>query len=226
MTARPLATIVLTLASILLARPEVRGDYFFAPLGPTVGQVTVTSYPTALQPGQANISFDGSWFSSGASPTGLDAVAFNTDLHLDPSQIAVPNGWTLTPNATVPGHGQFSWLARSSAPQFDNLVVGVTISGLGNNPSAWHFWLPSQGTTPATFAFHDAAIAFFPLADEPSYTVSQGWDSGWGFAGTQAPEIISLTSAPEPSALLLAGLGLAGLLGGRALHRRRTRACT
>jgi hypothetical protein len=212
------------LAALLAAGSSVHGDAYYSIS--FNGQVGVTTYPDnqngPLQPGQARIEFNVQWFSSGAQPEGADAVAFNTDLHLSPSQIVVPKGWTLTPNAVVPGLGTFSWELRAANPGIDP-IIDVTINGLGST-AASHFWLPSvvapgSTATPAMFAFHDYAIDYYQGPNQPWLRVPQGSDESW-FSISGPPQFSIVHSAPEPSALVLAGLGLGGWIGCRAWRRR------
>jgi hypothetical protein len=220
---------VLAIGTLLLARPPVRGDYFWTDT--EHGTVSVTTYPTdgtSLQPGQARIHFDGRWYGKSA-PEFLDFLAFNTDLTLSPNQITVPKGWKLTSNGVVPGFGRFSWLLQTSNQQPNDGLYDVTISGLGDNVSASHFWQSSTVTgitppvPPATFAFHDGVIDYYHGRD-PSLRVPQGPDTGWFSVDTRPPLFATVTSSPEPSAVVLLGVGLAALLGWNALRRRLAQA--
>jgi hypothetical protein len=223
----------LALVALVLARPAVRGDYFESVS--YKGKVTVTAYQNwsgfGTPPGQVQIYFNGAWYggSGQGSPDFLDTVAFNTDLHLSPNQITVPKGWTLTPNAVVPGFGRFSWVLHTSDPNWLDLFPSVTIDGLGSNAAASHFWQSSTvagiapPATPASFAFHDGALAYYQGADLPWLHVPQGADVSWFSIDAGPPQYAALTPSPEPSALVLCGVGLAALLGWNVLRRRRAR---
>lgn len=235
MTPTSLRYFALALIALVLARPSVRGDYFFS--DGYRGKVRVTTYPDSSwlgtpQRGQARIDFDGSWHgSSQVIPETLDTVAFNTDLQLAPSQITVPKGWTITPNAVVPGFGRFSWVLHDAqAPILPSYpLVSITIDGLGNSLAAAHFWQSSKvagiaaPATPATFAFHDGVIDYYQGPDVPWLHVPQGPDMSW-FSIAGPPQYAALTPSPEPTSLLLCGVGVAGLLGWNMLRRRRAQA--
>jgi hypothetical protein len=217
------------LALLLVAWSPARGDQMFS--DGRSGRVSIATYPNsdffgnALQVGQARITFDGQWMASGAQPESLDTVAFNTDLKLTASQIAVPQGWTLAPNAVVPGFGRFSWVAHTQNPQLNEIIVPITIGGLGNNAAASHFFQSSVVTgipsaLPAYYAFHDAVIDYYEGPNNPWLSVPQGPDTGWYTVDPRPPAV---TSSPEPSALILCSVGLAGLVGRRVLRRPRSR---
>jgi hypothetical protein len=218
------------LAILLVAWSPARGDQMFS--FSAAGSVSIAAYPNsdfyggnALQFGQARITFDGGWISSGAQPESLDTVAFNTDLKLSPSQISVPQGWTLAPNGVVPGFGRFSWVAQTQNPHLNDIIVPITIGGLGNNAAASHFFQSSVVTgsasaSPAYFAFHDAVIDYYEGPNNPWLSVPQGQDTAWFTVDPRPPAV---TSSPEPSALILCSVGLAGLVGRRMLRRPRSR---
>jgi hypothetical protein len=220
--------LALALVALMLARPPVRGDYFVS--DGYRGKVSVHTYPNTTQPGQARIEFDGGWHgSSHVISEFQDTVAFNTDLHLSPSQITAPKGWTLTPDAVVPGFGRFSWVLHTSDPHLSDLWPSVTIDGLGSNPAALHFWQSSSvagiapPATPATFAFHDGVIDYLGR-DWRWRAEPQGPDMSWFSIDAGPPQFATVTSSPEPSAVVLCGVGLAGLLGWNALRRRLAQA--
>src|SRR6516165_4425415 len=107
MTPTSLRYFALALIALVLARPSVRGDYYESTT--YKGKVTIYAFQNwsgfGTPPGQVQIYFNGAWNggSGQVSPDFLDTVAFNTDLHLSPNQITGPKGWTVTPNAVVPG---------------------------------------------------------------------------------------------------------------------------
>jgi hypothetical protein len=238
------------LAALAFAQAVARGDYYDSGNAYTrYGRVIVTTYPTdpaapgiraGLFPeefhfgrpkfGQAQIVFDGGWLGvSGAYPTALDTIAFNTDLPLSPNQIIAPKGWSVTPNAVVPGLGRFSWQLHTSNPGESLVPIAVTIDGLGSNPAASHFWLPSTGMTPSgpppAFAFH------YNVINELGPDLGHGWyfvgvpqspETGWYSVDTRLP-FASVTSTPEPSTLILCSLAIGGLVGRRGLARLRRR---
>jgi hypothetical protein len=216
--------LVFAVAILLFDWPSAQADYWYARTDG--GDVRVTTFPDtdfgSLQAGQARILFE-AWFSgsSHAQPAFIDSVAFNTDLILSPGQITAPQGWELTPNVTVPGKGRFSWGLHTLNPQEKDWLVGVMIDGLGEKPSASHFWLPSKTegisppATPATFAFHIAAIDYYQGPNMPWLRVPQGPDTAWSFLEDRPPDFPHPT--PEPCTLALAGLGLAGVLAARRL---------
>ncbi len=208
-------------------------DYLFS--DSTYGRVSVTTYPTTTgyfngsppQFGQALVEVDGQWHASGAQPEAVDTFAFNTNLHLTPSQFTLPAGWTLTPNAEVPGLGRFTWELHTTMTPGWQPIVDLTISGLGSNPAAAHFWFPSSATgsdTPAAFAFHDSVIDYIGFYGAPTEREPQGPDTGW-YSISGPPEFAKLTSAPEPATLILGSLALGGIILGRRVFRRRDSDC-
>jgi MYXO-CTERM domain-containing protein len=213
-TYRPAAT----LAALLFAPVVARGDYMtqtmaLNPGGPPniAGSVQVEAYDGngaaggGLSAGQVRLTYTMPAIdppSGGIAFAGLQSVAFNTDLSLTPSQITLPSGWSTANNAAVGSLGSFNWVAGTGGALQNN--VSVLISGLGANATLSHFTLPFQGTgnpappTPNLFAGQWVDLSFD--------------STGPHFASEAVVANGSSSPAPEPSALALAGFGLAGLV--------------
>jgi hypothetical protein len=214
------------------------------PSGSSWGTVQVEGYDGVgpagggLSAGQVRITFEPNFGPQPASGVaglinytnqGFQALAFNTDLSLSASQISLPVSWHAFPsvwlgeqvNGTYTSYGKYSW-ALGTTTNFQNSPI--LISGLGANATPAHFLFPSDGSGPpggpnavalsADFAGLWTSINF--SNDFGASSSSQWFVSNASAAvGGEPP-----TSTPEPSALALAGFGLAALLGRRVLRRR------
>jgi hypothetical protein len=195
----------LTLSDTLPVRSEQLGGYGTAGILINRGPWGTSDFPA----GSAQVQFVADSWNGQYGPNQkngipqLDAVAFNTDLALSPTQIIAPPGWILTQNAPIAG---FSWEATSTAPQYNSEAMWLTITSLGSNASLWDFqnYADRTGITPLPPAVYFAAhISGITPSAATDFATEQ-----WVFSTIPPP-------LPEPSALVLAGLGVVGLFGRR-----------
>jgi MYXO-CTERM domain-containing protein len=147
---------------------------------------------------------------------GFSSVSFNTDLALSPSQIQIPPGWSMAaaPQSGVGGaapSGLQTWQFSAATANYQVPSVGVLITGLGTQATLDHFLTP--------MTYND------PLAANPPPWIFQAVVGGFQAPGNNSGQVITsdalsggiIQAAPEPSALTLGAVGLAGV----ALVRRR-----
>jgi hypothetical protein len=151
---------------------------------------------------------------------GFGAIAFNTDLKLSASQLQLPGGWHNSPkpaiSTTSPSYtfGTFSWGA-GTVTNIEN-GVSVLITGLGADATPAHFLLGSSATQGPPPPFESAVFAANAVRESFGVESSSYWlaTNANGISGAMP------AAAPEPCALVLAGLGVAGLLGRHSMRRR------
>jgi hypothetical protein len=201
------------------------------PGGDPPGAVRIQAYDGkgasggGLQAGEVPLTF---WADGGlAAPMpgqtlGLQSVAFNTDLSLSAAQIQLPAGWHSSANPAIitaaPGpvytFGTFTWGA-GTASNIEN-GISVLITGLGANANPSHFLLGSSATQTPPPPFESAVFAANEVSQSFGVEVSSDWLATNANGINGGPPV-----APEPCALVLASLGVAGLLGRQAIPRRR-----
>ena len=155
----PLRTIALSLVMLGFATPQATADLITFNLDHSntlasrvvYGTVTLQSFPN-LGEVQLTYTADPTVYSSVGKNFGFHTIGFNTDLALSASQVTLPTGWSLTPNANLSMFGVFGWKATTT--NHEGASVTVQIDGLGTNATLDHFTLPSQGGDSAFFAGH------------------------------------------------------------------------
>ena len=169
---------------------------------------------------------------------GIRAVGFNTDLTLSEGQISMPSGWKLRPDRFMGGFGRFAWQAHGKAKDRQDPLV-VTINELGADAALEHFLIPSAtstgGVPPEGPVYFAARIGGFDLNDDFFDTTRHVVGTGYPMpppiidpevptdpipGGVQGPGPGQEVESPEPSTLLLAALGAAGLCAARSRRRR------
>jgi hypothetical protein len=228
-----------------LVDPGEQSQNVAFPGGRAPGTVQIEAYDGnganggGLNPGEVRLIFDTK--NTGFAPLsvntannliGVQAVAFNTDLSLSPSQIHVPTGWMVAQNFTnysastdreTPSSfflGQFSWGAGTVSSIQG--AMSILITGLGANATLNHFVFdstlmqnPPPGPIFESAAFAANAVGLSFGADGAN--VSSGWlatNANGASADGEGP-----WQTPEPTTLALASVGLVGLLGRRVLLR-------
>jgi hypothetical protein len=190
------------------------------PNGVSYGTVKVQG-STALGEVTLTYTADPSPYSGTGKNFGFHSIGFNTDLSLTAAQITTPAGWSLSPGANLSQFGRFTWTASTSNQPSPTVVIDIT--GLGSTVSLADF---TVGSTKGTSVFFAGHIIDFSVSGSD---VSSQWVGGStpsndppppppGGQGGPPP-----SSSPEPSALLLGGIGLAGmaLVSVRKRIRRR-----
>ena len=123
---------------------------------------------------------------------------------------SLPSGWSLV--STAAGNLQFDGFGNLDYA----LVCDVCAPG-GNHPSSLSFDVTATGLTPASFA----ELSRIPPGSEQGYFVADimGTTGNTGIVGAT---LLSRTTAPEPSTVLLLGTG--GLFVAFSSFRRRRKA--
>ena len=229
----------LTVASLTLA-PKVHADYVFQTVtldqsnalnnGVNYGSVLIEAYDGGvggggLSTGQVRLTFtasNASNYTSLGKTFGIGEVAFNTDLALTAGQISGPGGWTLSNTKSISGFGKFSWdLSGSAAGGSRPNPVSVTISGLGANATLQHFLFGSagDGVNPPPLGSVDFAmfVAGFTTTDPTIGGHFVGGPFGVPPPGGQGEPP---AATPEPSTLVLGGIGLVVFMGWSSRRRR------
>lgn len=112
-----------------------------------------------------------------------------------------PNRWFTAGNSNGPADDWAGPLVNANGGDLDFRIVLDTTGGTGNWTSAWFAKRPGDATY--------GEVGSSPLADESITSVGFAISNA-GVSGTLSS--FSLTSVPEPSSALLAGLGFLGLL--------------
>lgn len=112
-----------------------------------------------------------------------------------------PNRWFTVGNNLGPADDWAGPLATAGGGDLDFRIVLDTTGGTGNWTTTWFAKRPGDATY--------GEVGSSPLADESITSVGFAVSNS-GVSGTLSS--FSLTSVPEPSSVLLAGLGFLGLL--------------
>jgi hypothetical protein len=172
-----------------------------------------------LSAGQVRLTFEQTKGASGkagkGAASGLQAVAFNTDLTLSSGQISLPASWSLSKDTAFSSLGTFSYVG-STASKLQNPVT-VLISGLGTNATANHFLTayPGSVTAPSLPTADLFAAQWSPPGGGTAQTLFTA-----GPTETPPPTGLGGAPTPEPTSLALASCALGALLATR-LRRRR-----
>jgi hypothetical protein len=253
--------VVLALWALVVLSPLARADYISQTFlldqssvlggGNTYGSVRIEAYDGngngggGLAAGQVRLTVQADVrpvYDTVGTHFGVYGLGFNTDLSLQPGQIAIPDNWRLRNGRFMGGFGQFGWEASGKIRDSQNPLV-LTISDLGTDASLGHFLIASTNSTggpPMNGSVNFAArIGGFEinndLVDATTHVVGNGlpWVDGPPAPVPGGPPVdpvllegqgSSVPPAhenPEPGTLLLCALGAGGLGLGRWLKRRR-----
>lgn len=155
---------------------------------------------------------------------GIQNVGFNTDLKLKASQITGPGGWKVNSNKNLASFGKFSWTIDGSAKggKRPNPVT-VLLTGLGANATIEHFLFGSVGNGKSSPA--DGSVYF---AMHVAGFDGKNHEGGGHFAGGSTFELPpppggsgDVQPTPEPSTILLCGMGMGCLTLVRLSSRRK-----
>lgn len=252
---------VLALSALVIVSPLARADYISQTIlldqssvlggGDTYGSVRIEAYDGngnaggGLTAGQVRLTVQADVrpvYDAVGKHFGVFGLGFNTDLSLQPSQIAVPDNWRLRNGRFMGGFGQFAWEASGKRRDSQNPLV-LTISDLGTDATLDHFLIPSTnsvGGVPMNGSVNFAArIGGFEinndLVDATTHVVGNSlpWVDGppAPVPGSgpfdpvpleaQGSSVPPAHDNPEPGTLLLCALGAGGVGLGRWLKRRR-----